>query len=293
MAGKLVEDLSTMEKLIDAESYQVWKFKLIVILKANDIYKLVTEETLEAQRTAEWKKKDANAQKALIITMDAKPLMHVIHCETAYDMWKKLESIYERSTSQQKYNLLQEFFGYTYDKADIATHISELENLAYRLKMLNEKISDEMLMSKILAILPEEYKYFLSAWESSPTTEKTLENLTARLIAEETRGTEKETPVAFKATERKCFKCDRPGHLAKDCKSKFSSASAKKCFTCNKQGHLAKDCFKKINKNREACKICKKTNHVEKDCFFRKKNEDKSQEKVSFLACKERRTTSG
>lgn len=142
-------------------------------------------------------------QKTIITTIDTKPLIYIIHCKSAYEMWKKLEMIYERHSEQQKCNLLQEFFGYTYNKTvDIATQLSKLENLAYRLKMLQENISDEMLMSKILAILPEEYRYFVSAWESSTKEEKTLENLTARLIAEESRGNvEKETAVAFKATE--------------------------------------------------------------------------------------------
>lgn len=124
-----------------------------------------------------------------------------------------------------------------------------------------------MLVSKILATLPEQYRYFASAWESTSEKEKTLENLTARLLLEETRGKEdKENPVAFKASERKCYRCKKSGHLTKDCKSK--NGNKRKCFNCNKYGHMAKSCREKKSKSNEACSICKKTNHQEKDCYF-------------------------
>lgn len=45
-------------------------------------------------------------------------------------------------------------------------------------------ISDSMIISKVLATLPEEYGYFASAWDSTVRNNKTLENLTSRLIAE-------------------------------------------------------------------------------------------------------------
>lgn len=41
-----------------------------------------------------------------------------------------------------------------------------------------------MLMSKILSSLPEHYKYFVSAWESTNKNEKTLSNFTSRLLTE-------------------------------------------------------------------------------------------------------------
>lgn len=52
MTKILAEDLSMMERLVDAESYQVWKFKITVILKANDLYKLITEQTSRENKTA-------------------------------------------------------------------------------------------------------------------------------------------------------------------------------------------------------------------------------------------------
>lgn len=159
---------------------------------------------------------------------------------------------------------------------DIATHISKLQNIAHRLKALNTGITEDMVISKILAILPENYKHFRSAWDSTSSDKKTIENLTARLLQEEARGNEeKEIPVAFKTQERKCYKCNKVGHMSKDCKTKGQSKT-KKCYSCNKVGHFSSNCPTKGSQSN--CSICKKTNHTDKDCFFRKK-----EDKVCFL----------
>lgn len=98
--------------------------------------------------------------------------------------------------------------------------------------------------------------------------------------------------VAFKTNEKKCFKCNDTGHLAKACKAKGRNQETK-CFKCNGRGHIAKFCRKKENSSGTTkCSICKKSNHVEKDYYFRKnKIEDQANtkdnnkdNKISFLA---------
>lgn len=173
---------------------------------------------------------------------------------------------------------------YSMDKScDVATHISKLVNIASSLKALNAEIADSMLISKILVTLPDSYKSFVTAWESTATRDQTLENLTARILSEEARNTEqdgKENAVAFKAnihnTKKRCFKCNSTGHLARACR--------------------------KTPQKQTFCKICKKFNHLEKDCYFRneannkKKDQqsnksDKQTDKVSFLVHKQQDTS--
>lgn len=180
--------------------------------------------------------------------------------------------------------LIREFFGYSMDKSgDVTTHISKLVNIASSLKALNTEIADSMLISKILVTLPDSYKSFVTAWESTSARDQTLENLTARILSEEARNIEqeeKENAVAFKTgidEKRRCFKCNNTGHLARACR---------------------KTTFKKYTDTKEKqlfCKICKKSNHLEKDCYFRtdakkkdrrmdkSEKQEKQNEKVSFL----------
>lgn len=285
-----------IDKLKSSENYQVWKFKIKIMfnsLELDDVIVSTPPDATAAEKDkADWKKKDAKAQRIIICTIDKTPTMHIINCNTAKEMIDKLKLIYERDTENQKYNLLQEFFNLKYDKNDnVSVHISKIENLSFRLNSIDQKIDDDMIMSKILSTLPDEYRYFLAAWESSPKLEKTVTNLTARLLAEEsrTRPNLKTDTVAFKITEKKCYKCNSALHLARNCTktqhfaNNFKSET-RRCFKCNSSSHLSKQC--KIQQNpTKFCKICKKNNHEEKDCYFRH-DKVRTSNAVSFLSYK-------
>lgn len=89
-------------------------------------------------------------------------------------------------------------------------------------------ISDDMVKTKILLSLPDQYKHFSSAWDSCPEADRTLDNLRARLLKEEEKfkGSNKEDhKVAYKAMFKNkqpnnkgaCNGCNLPGHYKRDC----------------------------------------------------------------------------
>lgn len=63
-----------------------------------------------------------------------------------------------------------------------------IENLSFSLNSLGQKIYERMIISKILSTLLDKFQHFLAAWESFSTEEKTVNNLTARLLAKDTRN---------------------------------------------------------------------------------------------------------
>lgn len=99
--------------------------------------------------------KDANVQKIIITTVDRKPVVHILNCKTVAEMWKNLQTIFQRDSTQQKCILQREFFGYVYDKnSDMASHVSKLENIACRLKTLGTDIDDDNLKNTSDVIRP-------------------------------------------------------------------------------------------------------------------------------------------
>lgn len=300
-------EMEFVEKLKDIESYPLWKFQINIMLKSSDLISIVDgseklEDVTDKKKKDEWARRDAKAQKMIISSISKEPMLHLMNCKTSKDMYDKLAGIYERDSEQQKYGLLQEFFNLRYvADSDISTHISKIENLAHRLKTLDQEVDEKMIITKILVTLPENFKYFVTAWESMPTSEKTLTNLTARLLSEETRNENavgEDKNLAFQVV---CFNCKTAGHKAKNCKkggrpnrpsNKFSNV---RCFKCNAIGHVANACknvgLDNNQKFRVYCSICKKNNHSDKDCYFRKnqgnsntkpsKNDEKA---VSFLS---------
>ncbi|KAL0878995.1 hypothetical protein ABMA27_003975 [Loxostege sticticalis] len=244
------EETTNIQRLVDADTYIIWKFQFEILLKSNGLLDLISEETTnenEKKDVVSDTKRDAQVQKIICQTIDKKHIPLIMSCKSARAMFEKLKFIFEKSSEQQKCNLLSEFYKYRFDtKNDVTSHISHLQNLSQKLNSLGENITDQMIISKILSSLPQKFNYFITAWESSPSSEKTLNNLTARLMTEEQRNNKEENvTTAYKAYNKK------------------------QCNICKKNNHLEKDCY---YKNKQQCKICKKTNHKEKDCYFKNKD---------------------
>lgn len=244
-----------IEKLQNPSQWAAWRFTVRVTLNANEIFDVVTGEyekpepaadgateqvrAASAKEITAWKKKDARAQKVIVSTLGEKPLMHILNCTSAKAMWDKLHTVYEQKHEAGKHLLQQRFFAFEKDSADdMATHISKLEGIVQQLKDLDVNIDENMVITKIIMTLPRDYRYFISAWESTDQSKQTLDNLTSRLMIEESRVMmsspieTSEALLAYKGGWKtkpkdqakprrpiKCFKCGGENHYKKDCKA--------------------------------------------------------------------------
>ena len=203
-------DLERIVKLDGAESYNAWRFQIRIYLKSNGTFDVATGKVVRPikgenesdgdfnKREAEWLKKDFAAQKIIATSVIGKPLIHIINCETSFGMWSKLETIFDQQNETSIHLLQERFYKYAKDSSDdIATHISKLEELAWKMERLGEKVSDSMLITKILMTLPSSFSHFHTAWDLTDETKRTLAILTARLIMEESRINAGEKYVAL------------------------------------------------------------------------------------------------
>lgn len=75
-----------------------------------------------------------------------------------------ITSIYEQKSDASIHMLQQDWYNATKKSSDdIATYIAKLEDIAHRLKLMGETISDSMIITKILMTLLAGYKHFVSA----------------------------------------------------------------------------------------------------------------------------------
>lgn len=159
-------------KLHGKEQWQLWKFKVRILMKAREVFEVV-DGTLEepdltqsdyAAKIKEWNKKDITAQNIISATIGQQPTLHIMNSSSSGDMWKKLTSIYEQESNTSVHFLQQRFYGYVKDPSDsVSVHIAKLEEIAQQLNDLKEGISESMLMTKILMTLPSNYNHFHSA----------------------------------------------------------------------------------------------------------------------------------
>ncbi|KAJ3622463.1 hypothetical protein MTP99_002971 [Tenebrio molitor] len=243
-------ELIRIPKLKGIENWAVWKFQTRVILQSSDAWSIVDgssaipvqgqtiDETTFNRTLAAWKKNDSIAQRIIATTVEEKPLLHILNCKSAKDMWDKLIQVYEQKSETSIHMLMQQWYNLQMKSDDdIAIYVARLEDLAHRLEIMGEKIPDQMLITKLLMTLPPTYKYFISAWESTSSDQRTLANLISRLTAEESRmSTENPENVAFASTKVNwnkpvlkgtCNYCKKPGHWIRDCKKRKAANERK------------------------------------------------------------------
>lgn len=241
-----------IEILSDTDSFQIWKFQIDILFGAKGLSQIISGKyKISPENVEKFKEKDAQAKHYIIKTIHRKYITQLFDCKTSKDMYEKICNIFEGSEERKKMTLLQEFYNINIRKEiGMEENLANIENLTFRLKQLKVNLEDAMVELKILTSLDETYHNFVTAWESTPTQERTLKNLKIRLIKEEERkgqsgGSSNQVALRAHASSKQ-----KPGI---------------ECFICKKPGHFAKDC-------RSHCRICKKTNHREKNCFFKNKD---------------------
>ncbi|KAK9730710.1 hypothetical protein QE152_g14313 [Popillia japonica] len=178
---------------------------------AKDLYDVVNGTDKQplggAELIAKWKFRDAKAQEALVMRMEEGPLAHIMQCFFACEMWKKLESNYYRQSVVSKHLLNEQFDNVKFD-ADVLLQ----GNICAKIKEQVDEIPEKMVMTKIVVLLPERFKYFGAAWKSVSSDKQDINHLTSRLLllVEDDRiRKSKEETVALVCMkfERKCYSC--------------------------------------------------------------------------------------
>lgn len=250
LAFKMAEERETtrIEKLQSVEKWPMYKFQIRVILKANELWEIVSGESKKPEKKEGekqdifdenlkvWNLNDSKAQKYIVTSLGYEPTLHVMNCGSASEMWATLETVYEQKSQTSIQMLLEKYYSFTKDPGDsMAVHVSKLRNLVQQLKDLGEVISDKMVIARVLSTLPSELGHFHSAWESTAANDQTIENLTSRLSIEELRL---ESMYANESADALFVrKYGANGRLLK-------------CFNCNKRGHIKRDCPNENSVNR-------------------------------------------
>lgn len=262
----------------NGENWTTWKFQIQVVLKSKGLYEMVVGKTTKPvsgeNAIVEWERKDAKAQEQLVCRLENKPLTHILSCNSAEEMWKKLTTIYENKSQVSVHLLQQRFFSMQYnEEGGIAEFISQIEEIQGNLKQQGEEISDKMAMTKVLMSLPSNLSHFISAWESTPNEKQTLSELMSRLLIEEERNIKKNGTGSALAS--------RVGTGSKQFRQQHRVVT---CFKCNKTGHIKRNCTStnmSTNETKKVCLYCKKMGHLIKDCWFRKRKEEEEKNKNS------------
>ncbi|KZS04649.1 Uncharacterized protein APZ42_032362 [Daphnia magna] len=125
------------------------------------------------------------------------------------------------SMRYRKRNRWQELYDFKYDSEKNATsYINGILPIANQLREMNEPVRGRQILNKILAALPPNFRMLRSGWTVVPVNERTIDNLTRRLVPEESviasyeSESKNETSSAFRAYNHSSIRQSRGGHQA-------------------------------------------------------------------------------
>lgn len=217
--------------ILERNNYVIWKRHTLNVLAAKNLLETVENE-LDVQNV-----KERQARALLTSALSSENQMKVISCGSAYSIWKRLEATYENKTDTEKENLINKLHSYRIvSSAEISRGISEMETVAEKLRLQGEPVSNDTLISAILRALPKSFNMFVKFWRNSPKTEKTLDNLIARLM-QEIEEDQTHNEKAFYQAGGEISEKNRSENRHKDLV----------CHHCKKKGHIKANCFKLKN----------------------------------------------
>ncbi|XP_062710681.1 uncharacterized protein LOC134288810 [Aedes albopictus] len=160
------------------QSYPVRKKRMAMLLKREDLWSVVSEPKPEPA-TDGWLKRDQKALATIVLYVEDCQLNLVRDAVTATEVWKVLQDFHEKVTVTSRVALLRRICSLNMaEGGDIEKHLK---------------------IAMIYRSLPESYGGLITALESRPDADQTLQLIKQKLLDEHQRCEERSEDVSEKA----------------------------------------------------------------------------------------------
>ncbi len=238
-------------------NFNLWKFKIEMLLASMDLWDIVDESEEAPSSNAdpkvkkEYQRRVKKAMSVIGLNLADNQLAHIKSCKGPSEAWKTLCNIHETKSLSNILFIRRKFFTCKMQESDdLLDHINKVKALADQLACLEVPVRDEDIVMTLLESLPASYEYLITALETMPMKELTMEYVTARLMHEVSKRKEKEPQGDDAAMMLRQGK-------AGNSFPRQGGQGGRTCFYCGKPGHIARFCFKAKNKERENAKNAK------------------------------------
>ncbi|CAK9820236.1 Copia protein [Anthophora plagiata] len=229
---------------LNSENYSVWSYKLELLLIKEKLWEVITENKPEPVNAA-WTLKDNEARATIGLLVDDNQLQHIRKAKTAREAWNSLKEYHQKATLTSKVLLLKRLCRRVMkEDDDMEHHITTMSGYFEQLSALGQDLPDNLMAAMLLGSLPESYETLVTALESRPEEDFTLQLVKSKLIdefkrrkgAKDTRENVSNTELALKShfkgksgaqTKKTCYFCKKSGHFKNEC-AKYKSWKSKK-----------------------------------------------------------------
>ncbi|KXJ62430.1 hypothetical protein RP20_CCG010088 [Aedes albopictus] len=175
-------------------------------------------------------KKDRRCKSLLVSRIHDSQLEYIHDKESPKDIWDALHRVFERRSIASRMHLKRQMLSMRFEGGKLQQHFLLFDKLVREYRATGAALDDLDVVCHLLLTLGSSYSGVVTALETMPEENLSLEFVKCRLLDEETKrkGMELSTPsesdAAFYGTKParklKCFGCKKEGHKLADCPEK-------------------------------------------------------------------------
>ncbi|VFQ95989.1 unnamed protein product [Cuscuta campestris] len=182
---------------LDSANYSIWKIRIEDYLCSKDLLDpILYKERPTGVDEKAWTTLNQKAIASIRQYVSLSVLQHVANETNAFEMWKKLESMYERNNAMRKASLIRKLVKLQYKDGDsIVVHMNEFQGVVNQLAGTKMKLEDELQALLLLSSLPDSWDTLVvSLSNSAPDGKMTMEMVKASLLNEDAMRKESSYP---------------------------------------------------------------------------------------------------
>lgn len=139
----------------------------------------------EVTKVAAWNKKDDKARARIGLLVEDNQLLHIRKAKTAMASLTVLKEYHQKCTLTSKVLLLKRICRTVLiESGDMEMHISTFSNNINQLSALGQDLPDNLIAALLLESLPESYDNLVTALETRPESDTTINFIKSKLIDE-------------------------------------------------------------------------------------------------------------
>jgi hypothetical protein len=218
------------------------------ILYAKDMYDPLENEGKKPEGIDEAKWNKINRKTIGLIRQWIGPEVfhHVAKVTSAFELWEKLETMYQSKTSRNKALLMRRLVNMKLrDEKSVAEHTSEFQNLINQLNSVEMTFENEVQALLLLSSLPDSWETLVvSLGNSAPNGKLTMELVKDALFSEEARRKEMGT---YDYSGSQALITERGRRSSRNTGGRDQSRGRGRkiiCFYCDQEGHIKRNCPK-------------------------------------------------
>ncbi len=172
-------------KVIDkfnGENFNLWKFKMEMVLASMDLWEIVDgskeapPSNVDPKVIKEYQRCAKKAMSTIGINLVDSQLHHIKRCKGPVEAWKTLCNIHEMRSLSNIFFIRHKFFRCQMQEwEDLLDHINKVKALVDQLACLEMHVRDEDVVTTLLESLPPSYEYLITALETLPMQDLTME----------------------------------------------------------------------------------------------------------------------